>query len=66
MIDREKIKRENAAHNELVAAVYIPQWINNKGKCVVGKIPDGRSKHDVLDFWEFNSWQEAADYLINK
>lgn len=66
MIDRENIKRENAAHRALVAAGYIPQWINNKGKRVVGKIPDGHSKHDVLDFLEFDSWQEAADYLIVK
>lgn len=66
MIDREKIKRENAAHRALVAAGYLPQGINRRGKCSVGKIPDGHSKHDVLDFWEFDSWQEAVDYLINK
>ena len=66
MIDREHIKRENAAYEKLVAAGYIPQWINDKGKRVVGKIPDGHSKHDVLDMLEFDSWQEAVDYLINK
>ena len=66
MIDREHIKKENAAHRALVAAGYIPQGINRRGKCSVGKIPDGHSKRDVLDFLEFNSWQEAVDYLINK
>ena len=66
MIDREKIKKENAAYRELITAGYISQWINNKGKRVLGKIPDGHSRHDVLDMLEFDSWQGAADYLINK
>ena len=63
MINREYIKKENAAYNELVAAGYLPQGMNSKDKCAVGKFP----KHGCVDImWEFDSWQEAADYLINK
>ena len=63
MIDWGHIRRENAAYNELVAAGYLPQGINNKGKYAVGKT----LKHGVVDImWEFDSWQDAADYLINK
>lgn len=63
MVDREKIKKENAAYGKLVAAGYLPQGINNKGKCAVGKT----LKHGVVDVvWEFDSWQDAVDFLINK
>ena len=63
MFDRENIKRENAAYRELVAAGYLPQGRNSKDKCAVGKF----RKHGCVDImWEFDSWQEAADYLINK
>lgn len=63
MINREHIKKENAAYNELVAAGYLPQGMNSKDKCAVGKFP----KHGCVDIlWEFDSWQEAVDYLINK
>ena len=63
MIDREKIKKENAAYNALVAAGYLPQGRNRRDKCAVGKT----ARHGCVDImWEFNSWQEAVDYLINK
>lgn len=62
-IDREKIRKENAAYNELVAAGYLPQGINRRGKCAVGKT----LKYGCVDIlWEFDSWQEAVHYLINK
>ena len=61
MIDREKIKRENAAYNELVAAGYLPQGRNSKDKCAVGKTP----KHGCVDIlWAFDSWQTAVYFLI--
>ena len=41
MINRKKIQKENAAYDKLVAAGYLPQGRNGKGKCVV-KIPDNR------------------------
>ena len=63
MIDREHIKRENAAYNALIAAGYLPQGRNSKDKCEVGKF----RKYGCVDImWEFDSWQEAVDYLINK
>lgn len=65
MINRKKIQKENAAYDALVAAGYLPQGRNCKGKCVV-KIPDGHNEHGFLAVWEFNSWQDAADHLINK
>lgn len=61
MIDREYIKKENAAYDELIAAGYQPQGRNSAGKCAVG-IPDGHN----MDVWTFNSWQDAADFLIKK
>lgn len=66
MIDREHIRKENAAYKELVAAGYIPQWINNKGKCVVFRISNEHRNNEVQKTWAFDSWQDAADYLINK
>ena len=62
MIDRANIKKENAAYDELIAAGYQPQGRNSAGKCAVG-IPTNTGGLDVL---EFNSWQDAADYLTNK
>lgn len=60
MIDREHIKKENAAYNELIAAGYLPQGRNSKGKCVV-KIPDNRGGYI---HGAFNNWQTAAYFLI--
>lgn len=63
MINREYIKKENAAYDALVAAGCLPQGMNSKDKCAVGKFP----KHGCVDIlWEFDSWQEAVDYLIHK
>lgn len=60
MIDREKIKRENAAYNALITAGYLPQGRNSKGKCVV-KIPDNRGG---WMYGAFDSWQTAVYFLI--
>ena len=60
MIDRENIKRENAAHRALVAAGYLPQGRNSKNKCVV-KIPDNRGGYI---YGAFDNWQTAAYFLI--
>lgn len=60
MINRKKIQKENAAYDKLVAAGYLPQGKNGKGKCVV-KIPDGKGG---CIYGAFDNWQTAAYFLI--
>lgn len=60
MINRKKIQKENAAYDALVAAGYLPQGRNCKGKCVV-KIPDNRGGYI---YGAFDNWQTAAYFLV--
>lgn len=60
MINRKKMQKENAAYDKLIAAGYLPQGRNSKGKCVV-KIPDNRGGYI---YGAFDSWQTAAYFLI--
>lgn len=65
MIDREKTKRENAAHDKLTANGYRPQWYDMKTKKVcVMKIENKYRNNEKREVYHFNSWQEAAESLI--
>lgn len=66
MVDWANIKKENAAYDELIAAGYQPQGRNSKGKCAVFRISNEHRNNEVQKTWAFDSWQGAADYLINK
>ncbi len=62
---REKIKRENAAHDELTANGYKPQGyrMNIKKVCVM-KIENENRNDEKREVYYFNSWHEAAETLI--
>lgn len=62
----EWLKAENAAHDKLLSAGYRPQGMDMRmEKVVVFEIENEHTENEKRKIHYFNSWQEAAENLIN-
>lgn len=62
---REYLKAENNAYDELVKHGYLPQGCTKDfKKVVVFKIENEHRNNEKRDIFYFENWQEAAETLI--
>lgn len=64
--DKEYIKAENNAYNELVKYGYYPQGATKDfKKVIVFKIKNKNKNNEIRDIYYFNNYQEAAIKLCD-
>ena len=64
--DKEYIKAENNAYNELVKYGYLPQGVTKDfKKVIVFKIKNKNKNNEEKEIYYFNNYQEAAIKLCD-
>ena len=64
--DKEYIKAENNAYNELVKCGYYPQGVTKDfKKVIVFKIKNKNKNNEEKEIYYFNNYQEAAIKLCD-